>query len=183
MAGAVKSRGQVSIEFLLIIIISLIYIYTVARPVLVDTGAAAAEDVKRVSDAKIAAQKLANSINEAAAGSGESKRTVHLFLPAKASVACGENVIEYTAKIANLYCRNPLEKKTEEQPISEGACTYSAGNCSGPPYEGEYECGGSIELLDSADPNCDAVGSIEGPLYRAVVVEKGAAGITVEWAE
>ncbi len=175
MAHAVlNKKGQISIEFLIIIIVSLIYIHSVTKPILVDTATAAAEDVKRLADAKIAAQRLADAINEAAAASGESKKTIHVFLPANASVSCNadDDKIDYSATISNVGCRDP-----DANP-EEGPCDYSeAEECIGP--SGSFECSSSIALLAGANPSCP---TMEGPLYMAVEVIKNSAGeISVGW--
>ena len=155
-------RGQVSIEFILLIIIGLIYIHTAIWPV-VNDAAAAAEDVKAVSDTKIAAQKLANAMNEAAASNGESRKTIQLFLPAGAAMACdpGNNEIKYGLQITGLYKRVPV-----------GCVTPT-------------DCTGSVKLLAGANPDCTAItqaGKIEGPLFKEVVVEKIGGSISVKWA-
>jgi uncharacterized protein (UPF0333 family) len=162
-AVVLNNRAQVSIEFIIIIVISLIYINVVTSPLLITTSTAAAQDVKKVGDAKIAAQTLANAINSAAANSGESRKTVQLFLPAETGLSCDTAIqmINYTVKITDLSGRTPF------------GCSSAT------------DCGGSVRLIASPGgltcPACDTSTSCEGPFYKAFAVTKNSAGaITVE---
>lgn len=80
-----KGRGQTSIEFLLVILIILIYLQATIQPAVTNTSYAI-EDTKRVGLLKIAGEKLANSINEIAVLSGEGKKTIELILPPKSTI-------------------------------------------------------------------------------------------------
>jgi len=171
-----NNRAQVSIEFIIIIVISLIYINTVTNPLLITTSTAAAQDVKKVGDAKIAAQTLANAVNSAVANSGESRKTVQLFLPAETGLSCdmANQEIDYSATIANLYCRQPAV-----------TCAYSgAGACT--TGVGSFQCVGSVKLIASSGGlTCPAAmaspAEIEGPFYKDFTVTKNNAGaIAVE---
>ncbi len=156
-----NKRGQVSIEFILLIVIALVYIYGTVWP-LIDDARFAAEDVQRVSDTKISAQKLANALNEAAANSGESKRTIHLLVPNKASISCdtANSEIDFTVNVNKMHGR----------PAPSENCSETGD----PLY---FECTSSIALLDT--PTCTP-NKIQGPLVRAVVVTNSSGVITVE---
>ena len=170
-----NKRGQVSIEFILLIVITLVYIYGTVWP-LINDAIVAAEDVQRVSDTKISAQKLANAINEAAAGSGESKRTIHLLLPADASISCnaGENKIDYSLEVDNLHCRQPsaecayFEGSTQKDPLT---CATSSAD------EKHFECSTSISMVAGAvSGSCP---SLVGPSFEAIIVQKTGGAISV----
>ncbi|MDP2974139.1 MAG: hypothetical protein Q8N60_03750 [Candidatus Diapherotrites archaeon] len=170
-----NKRGQVSIEFILLIVITLVYIYGTVWP-LINDAIVAAEDVQRVSDTKISAQKLANAINEAAAGSGESKRTIHLLIPNDASIECNsaDNKIEYSVEVDNLYCRQP----SEECLYFEGIIQRQADTCATSTASEKYfKCSASISMIAGAVPG--SCPSLVGPLFDAIVVEKPGGAISV----
>lgn len=153
-----------SIEFILLIVITLVYIYGTVWP-LINDAIFAAEDVQRVSDTKIAAQKLANAVNEAAAGSGESKRTIHLLVPAGASIECdsANKKINYAVDVNNLHERNPLAKDPTGIGCERKALVPTPAN---------FKCTSSIALLESI--NCT---TLQGPLFKAIVITKNSAGV------
>lgn len=157
----ISKKGQVSIEFILLIVIALVYIYGTVGP-LINDATTAAEDVQRVSDTKISAQKLANAINEAAAGSGESKRTIHLIVPAKATVKCDSAKITFVVDISKLQSRLAPSTVCVEKTDSDG--------------KAYFECTSSLDLL--ATPTCTP-NEMQGPLFKAVIVTNSAGVITI----
>ncbi|MCX6799062.1 MAG: hypothetical protein NTW59_03140 [Candidatus Diapherotrites archaeon] len=162
-----NSKAQVSIEFIIIIVIALIYINTITNPLLIQTSTASAEDVQHVGDARIAAQKLANAINEAAASPGESRKTVQLYLPANSGISCDRTnkEIDYSARVSNLYCRQPAV-----------TCSYSESEACAAGV-GTFNCSSSVPLLAAAELHDPLCPSMEGPLYRNFVVAKDAFGV------
>jgi len=82
-----RNKAQVSLEFLFIFMIVLVYIMTIVEPA-VSIGEASLEDVSRVSQTKLAAEKLANSINELLVISGQAKKTLHILVPEKSTIKC-----------------------------------------------------------------------------------------------
>jgi len=89
-------KGQTSIEFMLLIVIVLMYIQTVITPNLNET-LMSVSDTTRVAEARLAAEKLTNAINYVAASNAESKTTVNLFLPERTVILCheGDKIIGY----------------------------------------------------------------------------------------
>lgn len=158
---AKRQKGQVSIEFILLIVITLVYIYGTVWP-LINDATVAAEDVQRVSDTKISAQKLANALNEAAANSGESKKTIHLLVPNKASISCSGNQINFTVDVNKMNEKRPKPRGCEE--------------IGSPPY---FECSASIALLQTAVPSNCASLKIQGPLppFKAYAITRDSAGV------
>lgn len=96
-------RGQTSIEFILLLVIMMLYIQTVVLP-LVENSTRSAEDTTRLAQAELAAQSLANAINYV--GSAETsantyaKQTLHLFVPKDTVVVCNgtDKTIEFVAQ-------------------------------------------------------------------------------------
>ena len=79
-------KGQTTIEFLLVTLIALVYLQAVVQPgILQSTGSL--EDVQRITQAKIEAQKIANAIEEISLISGSAKKEVMLFNPQKTEIS------------------------------------------------------------------------------------------------
>ncbi|MFH1663508.1 MAG: hypothetical protein ABH986_01715 [archaeon] len=82
-------KGQTSIEFMLLIVITLLYIQTVISPNVNET-LTSVNDTTRVAEARLATEKLANAVNYVAASNSESKTTVNLFIPERTIILCDE---------------------------------------------------------------------------------------------
>jgi len=179
--ATLKEKGQVSIEFILIVAIALVYISAVVWPT-VENSVQAAVDVKSVADTKLSAMKLANALDEATSSSGDMKKTISIFLPDSGTIWCSstEKVIHYSTLVGY---------------IGQWDASYDAArmnivnpdteNCEvDPPLPlterpDGFKCESEIELLEVLTDNCPS--SMVGPLFRKVVVEKGDTGITIEW--
>jgi hypothetical protein len=170
MVFALNRKGSISIEFILLIGIALIYINGVVWPI-ADSSSNATAEVKAVADTKIAAMKLGNAINEASVSSGDMKKTVQLFVPENAEIGCtpASASLGYTVYLDYIGAGfNPDEMHCTDYPV--------------PPADPEfYKCSSSIDLVAGPD-NCIAGTVISGPILRDIVVKKDAAGISVEWA-
>ncbi|MDP6671332.1 MAG: class III signal peptide-containing protein, partial [archaeon] len=87
-----NKKGQISIEFILIMLIAIIYIYSVIQPTL-QISAQSTEDVARISNVKLSAQKLAGTINQLEANASEGRRTIDLFIPDGSYIECNADAI------------------------------------------------------------------------------------------
>jgi hypothetical protein len=85
-------KGQSSIEFILLVSIALIYISGVVMPASM-VSRHSTEDLMQLAQARLAAEKLANSIDAIAASSGEAKMTISILLPARAMIICHDPTI------------------------------------------------------------------------------------------
>lgn len=176
--ASLKEKGQVSIEFILIITIALIYLNTVVWPS-VENSSQAAFDVKAVADTKVSAMKLSNAVNEAATSSGNMKKTINIFIPkdGKITIATGATSINYEILISYMDNFNPMDKVD-----GIGCSPFPA-----PPADPEgFLCTSTVNILASAannlslptDPNPF---EIEGPRFGQLVVEKSGTAISVDW--
>jgi len=127
-------KGQVSIEFLLLLIIMLLYIQLIIMPT-IDFSANYAEDAIRLGEARFSAEKLANTIDYIALSSGESKQTIKLFVPKDANISCNANA-----------AGNSIEFKVK---ISE-----PTADCPAPAGETYGECEMEIPLMDGINLIC-----------------------------
>lgn len=136
--AAMKSKGQVSIEFMLIILIALIYIQFIQATAL-GPATASTEDTVRLGQAKLAAQKLANSINEIAASSGEGKKTIHLFIPKYSSLRCDSSKVYFTAALESYYY-NPTNPDPPPHPDCGDSDVFGGREL--------FKCSGDVALVE-----------------------------------
>jgi len=173
-----NQKGQVSIEFILIVTIALIYVNAVVWPT-VESSSQAAIDVKAVSDTKVSAMKLANAINEAETSSGNMKKTVNVFIPKDAKITITKNVntISHETMVSYMNNFNPMEK------IGNIGCDPvldPSGNTIG------FLCISSVEILTTASnnlllPTNPNPFEIKGPRFGQIEVEKTDTTISVDW--
>ncbi|MEM0360292.1 MAG: hypothetical protein QXK06_03075 [Candidatus Diapherotrites archaeon] len=97
-AFSLNRKGQTSIEFLFMFLIMLYYLTSVIQPN-VDEASFKILEVNRTGQAKLAAMKLANAINEVGALSGDSRKTVWIFAEDCTEIICdaASKRIDYNA--------------------------------------------------------------------------------------
>jgi len=137
-----KSKGQTSVEFLFLFLIMLMYIQTVVHPA-VDDSSASIIAINRTGQAKLAAMKLANAVNEVSALSGESSKTMWLFFDEDTNFWCDQanNEIKFRvrsdvnvdnlANCVDFHCEGSVEFMNGI--ILDCANFPSAGNPRAPP--------------------------------------------------
>jgi len=186
-----SKKGQVSIEFILLVAISLIYINAVIWPV-VENSSQSAMDIKAVADTKLSAMKFGKALNEAAMSNGDMKKTISFFLPENSSIVCvsgaGGDRLEYSVLVdfmgswdsAACTAENPgglgfnpdeLHCVVEDNPI---ACDRPLG----------FTCTSQIDLLAGAVPSspCPVMNTGEGErVFRNLVVSKDSGSIEADW--
>ncbi|MDO8627377.1 MAG: hypothetical protein Q7K42_02845, partial [Candidatus Diapherotrites archaeon] len=82
-----NKKGQIAIEFILLLVVMLVYIQTIIQPVL-DTSYNATDDVTRLAQTRNAAQKLVNAIDYSSLSVGDASQQIRVFVPGKSSVGC-----------------------------------------------------------------------------------------------
>jgi uncharacterized protein (UPF0333 family) len=86
-------RGQASLEFVFIVVVMLLYMHTIILPS-IDFAADSARDVKAVSEANFAAERLADTINYVASSSGDTAISLSVFVPSGATILCTGSSVE-----------------------------------------------------------------------------------------
>ena len=165
-----SKKGQISIEFMLIILICLGYLQLLTVNVL-EPAIDAAQDTTRLGQAKLSAEKLATTINEMGSSLGEGKRTLHLFVPKNSEIICNDT--------------------TKEIYFSMRLCGLEATECGTvSPYtnpDGDADstlCTNKISV-NSPPLSCNGLGSKMQNLYgdkgkfETIVIEKDISGIDV----
>jgi len=78
---------------MLLIVIMLILAHTMITTV-VDPSKAMLKDTARVSQARLSAEKLANSVKEVSAALGDARKTIHITLPSNTGIVCVSQNLE-----------------------------------------------------------------------------------------
>lgn len=113
-------KGQIAIEFILILIIMLIYIQTMIQPML-DSSINSIEEVSRLGQTRAATQKLVNAVDYVALSNGDAKQTISFYLPPNASITCQPASFIFSSRIAV-----PHESCMEDlDPDESTLCTQS----------------------------------------------------------
>lgn len=73
-------KGQVSVEYLLVILVVLIVLGTVTIP-MIGSSVSSSSDVSKASDAKTAVDTIANAVNLVYANGPGAKRTLSVYMP------------------------------------------------------------------------------------------------------
>jgi len=94
-----KSRGQVAIEFIFIVLLIVVYLFSVTKP-LIESSQGIIEDIDNITRSNNEAKKLLNSVKRVSMQGEGSKETIQLFMPLNGLVGCyGDGNIGFTAKI------------------------------------------------------------------------------------
>ncbi len=148
-------KGQTSIEFLLIILIMLIYLFTVINPALQNSSTALL-DTKRVAQNIQHANIIADNINEIGSLSGDSKKTFWVFVPEKSSIDCDVlgKKIDYVIELEN--------------PAEVESCSYEQDE------NGEIQrCRGNIKLNYSLNSCFTILNGNETPKAKIIISKTG----------
>lgn len=84
-----NSKGQAAIEFIMLILIVIIYLLTITRP-LVDNAKSLTEDVQLIVRADAESKRIVNSVTEVSMLGQGTKKTLLLFIPYNAVIECDE---------------------------------------------------------------------------------------------
>jgi len=150
-------RGQASVEFLLIILIFLIYLQAFITPS-INLAATSVKDTSRLAETRLAAEQLVFSINEVASFSGNAKKTIWLFVPEGAIVWCTNHDTTLAPPvIGSVYFKASLDDKSLA--THEGCA--EAGD--------KAECTKSFAYTNSAIIAC---GDFQASAHGRVVIQK-----------
>jgi len=165
LALDLKQRGSVSIEFILLLAISLVYINGVIWPITLNSSQATA-DIKAIADTKVSAMKLANALDQAITSDGDMKKTMNFFVPENGSITCNGDKVEYAVLVDYMRGWNPDETNCVVEPDA-------------PADPIGWKCSSYVELIADPGSGCPAM---DGPLFQELVVKKTSGTISVDWA-
>ncbi|HLD58833.1 MAG TPA: hypothetical protein VI977_04305 [archaeon] len=172
-----NSRGQVSIEFIFLLLFIIIYITAVVMP-MVNFSNNSAEEISRLGNAKIAAQKIAGTIDSVGLSPNSAKSTISVFLPEKSAITCESGSIDYSAEMLNTW-----------NPNDPASCPAGATNCCATTInpvtlQETLECRGRIavqatDFSCSTNPNGAFLGGGTERSLANVSISKTAGAISV----
>ena len=146
-------KGQISMEFILLIVVMLLYLQTIIQP-LADTSVNSVDDVTRLSQVKLAAEKLVSVVDYVSSQSNESKYSTLLAIPKDANISCNSLTGSVTYRVV-----------MAEQSTNPKCPGFGTGSL----------CEDSIMFLDS-DVGCN-LPDIAGPNTYTVSVVKDDSGV------
>jgi len=143
-------KGQASIEFMFLILISIVYLTTAVVP-MARNAQGLAYDTENVSRVNSEAQKIVNAITNISMQSTGSRETLLIFVPADSNISCFPTRISFTTTL-------------KEKPYP-GQCSASTGVCTK-----------DFTLPSSAQMDCKIQG-INGPVAAKIIIEKQASTV------
>jgi uncharacterized protein (UPF0333 family) len=93
-------KGQVSVEYLLVILVVLIVLGTVTIP-MIGSSVSSSGDVSKSSDAKTAVDTIANAADLVYANGPGSKRTLSVYIPKHTDFTTGTDGISMTVPLSD----------------------------------------------------------------------------------
>jgi len=128
-----NKKGQISIEFVLILLIGLIYLNTISSAVIYP-AIDSAKDVSNIGEARLAVEKIVNSVNELAASPGEGKKTINVFVPEKTTITCTGSAVKFSVQVAgNNIGSCKAANDGDDDHICSKSIAISAVDCTGFP--------------------------------------------------
>lgn len=83
-------KGQASIEFILLILLMLLYVQTIIQPSIL-ISAESASGTMGLGETRFAGEKIANAINYIGTSGGLAKETIRVYVPKGAELFCKED--------------------------------------------------------------------------------------------
>jgi uncharacterized protein (UPF0333 family) len=158
----VKSRGQIALEFMLLLVFILVFISAVVLPN-VDFAGATTQEIERLGQARIAAEKIANTANRLQHQASDAKQTILVFVPKDSNLLCEPGVdgnIGFEVQLQSApasACETDLDRI---QPGSSFVCTKRF-------------------LIPNLDCDPPQIPFVEGKQSVTMVIEKNAGQIVV----
>ena len=175
----VNKKGQSSIEFILLVAITMIYISTIVLPS-VELSKAATDDIMQLSESRLAVEKFANTIDAVAASSGYAKNTMTILVPWRSQVKCTNEISP--GVYAGVSYEFWLTENDQRPLLEHPSCPKEAI------APGKSICSKTIQTttpfycVDSTGAIKNFIGdqTLKVPTLAKISVEKNVGGITVE---
>ncbi len=170
--GDVKGRrGQVSIEFILLLVLIILMVQTITLPYL-SVAEKSASDVLRTAQARVAVQRIYDSVNTVNAAGSDARQSFRVYVPKNSRLACSGNDVGFTVG---------LELPSEIPTVAKNGCLCTLRGDRGCE---EAECtasfattASSIECSDFSSKANNEKGSF--PVMLEVVVSKTDRGVEI----
>jgi len=133
-----KSKGQAAIEFIFIVLLIVVYLFSVTKPI-IESSQGIIEDIDTITRSNNEAKKIVNSVKRVSMLGTGSIETIQLFIPVNGEVGCyNDGNIGFKAKINQRtldgtsinppvgLCPNNLCDKNFSLPSVNVTCMYDA---------------------------------------------------------
>lgn len=144
-------RGQAAIEFILLVVVMLLFINT-AIITNANTASDAALDVSKVGKARLGTEKIANAINYVGFGGEGTRQLVTVFIPEDVTITCtsgnGSGSMGFSVQLEGI---------------------ANATDCSGNPAI----CQKILPVYADIDLRCPSPASVIGPTITNYTISKG----------
>ncbi len=159
-----KNQGQLSLEFMLVLVVSIAYVNAIIIPN-IDFGRDTINEIYGLGQAKLAAQKLANTVNSLSVQSSDAKQTIAINLPKNAKINCVAvtNQIELTYYLTG----EPSDLCQEDIPSPPGTGKKTKCITTIPTKAGTLLC------------NPPAAFPIIGPTLKTLIITTNGTTVTV----
>ena len=118
-------KGQVSVEYLLVILVVLIVLGTVTIP-MIGSSVSSSSDVSKSSDAKTAVDTIANAADLVYANGPGSKRTLSVYIPNHTAFTTGTDGISMVVPLSDSTTKT-ITRDTDSQLSNKNLNSVSAG--------------------------------------------------------
>ncbi len=145
MAFRVNSKGQSAIEFVLLLVVLLVFVQVVIVPT-VNVAQDAATDVSRLGQTRLAAQQLADAVDLMASAAEGARETIHIVVPQHSKVECdsANKVVKFSSTLdsnagmeGKANCDPAGNSQTAHQCWGTLAVSASTLSCPESPYVGK----------------------------------------------
>ncbi|WP_455241033.1 class III signal peptide-containing protein [Methanothermobacter tenebrarum] len=119
-------RGQLSVEYLLLVFVIILILGGVTIP-LVGRAIDASNDVSRASDAKVAVESIADAADVVYSNGPGAKRTVSFYIPQDGTLGYSNNMIYFTITFSNNTMRNITAKTQYSYNLTSNSIQLTRG--------------------------------------------------------
>lgn len=165
-------RGQISIEFMLLIVFILVFLGATVLPSL-ELSVATVRDVRGIAETRVAAEKIANTVESLKGQSTAAQETLRVIVPKNATISCCDS----QAPTPN--CTNPtLPTGIQFSYLLEGpettVCNFDDDNPAS-----SQTCTKKISVTTPMTCGTATGFPIQGPQTATVVITKNLSTTTV----
>ena len=162
---ALNNKGQLSIEFMLILIVSIVYINNVIFPT-IDFGQTTLNEIYGLGQTRLVAQKIANTVDSLSLQTTDAQQTILVNIPKDGKIECGTG-----AAIKHIKFTFIISPENESEKCQDDPATASVVD--------NILCTKNIPVKI---PNltCDSTSfPLLGPQQKQLVVKRIGTGITI----
>lgn len=174
---SLNKKGQVALEFIFLISIAMVYLSAVVLPSF-EIAKNSASDVTELAQARMSAEKLANTIDAVASSSNGAKQTIILLVPPRTTMKCdtANQKIVFEFKLGNYIDGSLMAVQTCTGAETKNCCGI---RISGP--DNENICNKEFATSPISCAGSETIGAFDNGYAIPVeaTVEKTGSNVTV----